>query len=165
MNKFSKVSFEQYLRDFDISLEGVDVNKTYDEIILPKRSTKGSAGYDFFAPFDFIIHPNETFKVPTGIKCQIDSRWFLGIFIRSSLGFKYQINIVNQTGIIDEDYFNNENNEGHIMIKLVNRGSGIVAIKKGCGIAQGIFLPYGLTVDDYSKNERTGGIGSTDRKV
>ena len=85
---------------------------------------------------------------------------FLGIYIRSSLGFKYQIGLANTTGIIDADYYNSDN-EGHIMVKLINRGNKKFSANKGDKIVQGIFLPYGITVDDNSEGVRNGGFGST----
>ncbi|MBQ6728118.1 MAG: deoxyuridine 5'-triphosphate nucleotidohydrolase [Clostridia bacterium] len=153
--KFYLVSEQQYTVDGKA--------EDYKSVKLPKRATKGSAGYDFFAPFDICLKPNDTIKVPTGIRVKIDNGWFLAVFPRSSLGFKYRLKLDNTVGIIDSDYYNAEN-EGHIFIKMTNAGDKELVIEKGKAFAQGIFLQYGITVDDDSLTERVGGIGSTDIK-
>ena len=176
MTKFEKVSFEQYYNDMyntfyanayiDLSDEEAHGVKTeYEDITLPKRATKHSAGYDFFAPFGFELQVGQSIKIPTGIKCCMDESLFLGIVPRSSLGFKYRMQIDNTMGIIDGDYYNNENNEGHIFIKITNDGreGKPMKIKKGEAFAQGIFFPYFLTDDDNVTEVRTGGIGSTSK--
>lgn len=174
MNKitqFEKVSFEQFMHDwidtfpdFNFqSTECINVLKLiWGNITLPKRSTANSAGYDFVSPIDFELNPGEEIKIPTGIRCKMDGDWVLTIHPRSSLGFKYQIGLANTTGIIDSDYYNSDN-EGHIMVKLVNRGHKVFSAKNGDKIVQGIFLPYGITVDDNASGERNGGFGSTGR--
>lgn len=153
--KFYKVSKTQ----FDL-----DGGKNYDQIMLPQRATSGSAGYDFFAPEEITLKPNETVKVATGIRVQIDEGWVLKIYPRSSLGFKYRLTLNNTVGIIDSDYFNAQN-EGHIFIKMTNLSDKTLVIEKGKGFAQGIFLEYGITVDDACDMLRVGGIGSTDQKL
>ena len=169
--QFEKVSFEQFLSDFIDAFEGFEYSKPsnidllkqiWNNIKLPKRSTANSAGYDFITPIDFELNPGEEIKIPTGIRCKIDSDWVLTIHPRSSLGFKYQISLANTTGIIDADYYNSDN-EGHIMVKLINRGNKKFSANKGDKIVQGIFLPYGITVDDNSEGVRNGGFGSTGR--
>ena len=167
-NKFYKVSIEQYIRDYlrlfpsESIGETALIEETYAIIKLPKRSTSGSAGYDFFSPIDIHLEPNESITIPTGIKCQIENRWFLGLFPRSGLGFKYNMTLSNTCGIIDEDYFENENNEGHIMVKIINGKDKAFDIERGKAFVQGIFLPYGVTVDDETDGVRKGGMGSTD---
>lgn len=159
VGKFYRVDLEEYKNNSQ--------NKTfedeYEAIKLPKRATKHSAGYDFYAPFDFILKAGETIKIPTGIKVQINDGWFLGIVSRSSLGFKYRLQLDNVFGVIDGDYFNNPNNQGHIFIKITNdsRDNKTLEIKKGEAFAQGIFLQYGITEDDNVEAERIGGFGST----
>ena len=169
--QFEKVSFEQFLSDFIDTFDGFEYSKPsnvellrqiWNNIKLPKRSTSNSAGYDFITPIDFELNPGEEIKIPTGIRCKIDSDWVLTIHPRSSLGFKYQIGLANTTGIIDSDYYNSDN-EGHIMVKLINRGNKKFSANKGDKIVQGIFLPYGITVDDNSEGIRNGGFGSTGR--
>lgn len=167
--KFEKVSFEQYKKDYyDAFPECMDINNEedlkvmYDMIELPKRATKGSAGYDFYAPFSFTMIPGETIKIPTGIRCKMENGWVLKCYPRSGLGFKYQLNLANEVGIIDEDFYYSSN-EGHIQIKLVNRGSETFSVKKGKGFSQGVFVPFGITVDDECEGMRDGGFGSTDK--
>lgn len=152
--QFLKVSEAQYLLDGD--------KASYDAIILPKRATQGSAGYDFFSPFDFNLNPGETIKIPTGVRVKIDCGWVLKIYPRSSLGFKYRLSLNNTVGIIDSDYFNADN-EGHIFIKMTNCGDKPLTVEKGKAFAQGVFVEYGITIDDECEGLRTGGFGSTDK--
>ena len=152
--QFLKVSQTQYLLDGD--------KASFDSIILPKRATQGSAGYDFFAPFDFTLNAGETIKIPTGVRVKIDCGWVLKIYPRSSLGFKYRLSLNNTVGIIDSDYFNADN-EGHIFIKMTNCGDKPLTVEKGKAFAQGVFVEYGITVDDECEGLRTGGFGSTDK--
>ena len=158
MRGFEKISFEQFKKDI------LDDNKVYEEYNLPKRSTKYSAGYDFSVITDYIIKPGEIVKIPTGIKSYMGESEVLFIIIRSSLGFKYNARLCNQVGVIDKDYYNNENNEGHIWIALKNEGDKDIVLNKGDHFAQGIFIKY-LTVDDEEeiKSTRTGGFGSTNK--
>ncbi len=135
----------------------------YAEITLPKRATAGSAGYDFFAPEEFTLLPNETIKVATGIRVKIDEGWVLKIYPRSSLGFKYRLRLDNTVGIIDSDYYYADN-EGHIFIKITNLGDKPLTVEKGKAFAQGVFVEYGITIDDDATELRTGGFGSTDKK-
>ena len=129
---------------------------------MPRRATKGSAGYDFFAPETFSLAPSETIKIATGVRAKINDGWVLMIFPRSGLGFKYRLTLDNTVGIIDADYFNAEN-EGHIFIKMTNCGDKPLTVEKGKAFAQGVFLPFGITADDDCGGERTGGFGSTDK--
>lgn len=152
--RFYKVSETEFLKN--------GTKETFDGIILPKRATKGSAGYDFFAPETFSLNPKETIKIATGIRAKISDGWLLAIFPRSGLGFKYRLTLDNTVGIIDSDYFNAEN-EGHIFIKMTNLGDKTLTVEKGKAFAQGVFLPFGITVDDSCDAERTGGFGSTDK--
>lgn len=145
--KFYKVSKEQFNRD------------GYEDIKLPRRATSGSAGYDFFAPYDFTLDLGEEIVIDTGIRAKIDDGWVLVILPRSGSGFKFGVRLANTAGVIDSDYFNADN-EGHIKIKLV-AGSKPYSVKKGDAFAQGIFLPYGITEDDETREERHGGFGST----
>lgn len=132
------------------------------DVSLPQRATIGSAGYDFFAPNDIDLMPGEETIVQTGIRCAILDRWVLKIYPRSGLGFKYRVGIANTVGIIDSDYYYSDN-EGHIMVKLVNNGSKEIHIAKGEGFCQGIFSEYGLVIDDCVASKRNGGFGSTTR--
>ena len=132
----------------------------YENIILPRRATAGSAGYDFIAPYDFTLESGEEIVIDTGIRAKIAEGWVLVILPRSGSGFKYGVRLANTAGVIDSDYFNADN-EGHIKIKLVG-GSKTYTVKAGDAFAQGIFLPYGITEDDECTEERHGGFGSTD---
>ena len=155
MRKFERISEKEFLKDVS--------NGNYEDILLPKRSTKNSAGYDFYSLYDITIKPNEIVKIPTGIKVCMNENEFLGIFIRSSLGFKYNIRMCNQVGIIDADYYNNKDNEGHIFVCLQNHGDKDFVIKKGDRFVQGIFMPFLITDDDNTTSRRIGGIGSTNK--
>lgn len=162
--QFEKVSFEQFKKDWlDAFPEDTDkVKEIYDGIKLPKRATIGSAGYDFYTPKGFTLNPKNTIKIPTGIRSKIDIDWVLCIYPRSGLGFKFKLQLNNTVGIIDADYYNSDN-EGHIMIKITNDSNEnkVVSVEDGKGFAQGIFMPYGITVDDNADGVRNGGFGST----
>ena len=159
--RFYKVSKEQYLKSFD-NKNNEEILSIYDDILLPKRATKGSAGYDFFAPFDIVLNPGETIKVPTGIRVSMEENYVLKLYPRSGLGFKYRLQLNNTVGIIDSDYYYSDN-EGHIFAKITNDSNEgkTLEIKKGQGFMQGIFVEYGITVDDDTVEVRNGGFGST----
>lgn len=165
--KFEKVSFERFIKDWlDSFQQDTDkydeVRSIYDRIKLPKRATKGSAGYDFFSPITFTLKPGETIKIPTGIRVRIEEGWVLKCYPRSGLGFKYRLQLNNTVGIIDSDYYGSDN-EGHIFCKLTNDSNEgkTVTIGEGTGFMQGIFVEYGITVDDDANEFRNGGLGST----
>ena len=88
---------------------------------------------------------------------------YLAILVRSSMGFKYNVRLCNQVGIVDSDYYNNPDNEGHIFVALKNEGDKVFKVEKGDRYAQGIFQKYLLTDDDDADGERTGGFGSTNK--
>lgn len=163
--KFHKVSEKNYIdalmEDFRQYTEE-DARAVYDSIKLPKRATRGSAGYDFFAPFDFKLAPGETIRIPTGIRAEMEEDWVLKLYPRSGLGFKYRLQMNNTVGIIDSDYFYSDN-EGHIFVKITNDSNEgkTVEVAAGTGFVQGIFLEYGITVDDDADGVRNGGFGST----
>lgn len=163
--QFHKVSFEQFkaawIDTFGPTGEPA-VEETYQQIQLPKRATAGSAGYDFYAPCRIKIGPQETVKIPTGIRVEMEENWVLKCYPRSGLGFKYRLQLNNTVGIIDSDYFYSDN-EGHIFTKLTNdtNEGKTVEIPKGTGFMQGIFVEYGVTVDDDVTSTRNGGFGST----
>ena len=163
--KFEKVSYEQFnaawMNIFNIEAR----REVYDKIQLPKRATVGSAGYDFYSPFTFRLAPGETITIPTGIRVQIIEGWVLQLFPRSGLGFKYRLGLDNTVGIIDSDYYYSSN-EGHIMARITNNTTKnkTVTISQGDGFIQGIFLQYGVTIDDEVNDIRDGGFGSTTKK-
>ncbi|MGN0700001.1 MAG: deoxyuridine 5'-triphosphate nucleotidohydrolase [Oscillospiraceae bacterium] len=156
--QFEKVSPEQFKSGS--GLENADA--VYEGIKLPARATKGSAGYDIYAPFDITLSPGETIKVPTGIRAKIEDGWVLKIYPRSGLGFKFRLQLDNTVGIIDSDYYFSDN-EGHIFIKITNdtKAGKTVEIPAGTAFAQGIFVEYGITYDDDAQGLRNGGFGST----
>jgi dUTP pyrophosphatase len=164
MNKFEKVSYSQYSN----SIGGdVDLTQEYEDIKLPKRATKHSAGYDFYSPFSFTLEVGETIKIPTGIRVMLDDNKVLKCYPRSSLGFKYKVQLNNTVGIIDADYYYSDN-EGHIFFKLTNDGTQsegkVLSVNKGEAIVQGIIEQYFITVDDDTTDIRNGGFGSTNQK-
>ena len=168
ISKFHKVSFEQFKGDWTDTfgeLPEEEIRTIYEGVRLTVRATSGSAGYDFFTPAAFSLGPGETAKIPTGIRAEMDENWVLQIFPRSGLGFKYRLQLNNTVGIIDSDYFYSDN-EGHIFIKITNdtNEGRRVELDAGAGFAQGIFLPYGITVDDACTGSRNGGFGSTDQR-
>lgn len=164
--KFFKVSFDQYLMDkmnysfIDNPEEFNAIRAEYDDLALPERSTDGSAGYDFHSPYDVVIEPGQSKKIYLAVRCQIDPDWALLIMPRSSIGIKKRASLTNTIGLIDSDYYNSDN-EGHIIASIDNNGSNPIVINKGDKIVQGVFIPYGLTIDDAADGKRTGGIGST----
>ena len=130
-------------------------------IILPKRSTKFSAGYDFFNPIDIIIQPQQSYFCWTDIKVKLKSNQFLQIVPRSSIGIKKKLMLMNTVGIIDSDYFENTDNDGNICFAFYNYGNVFVELKQGDKIGQGIILNYNIVDNDISDKERIGGLGST----
>ena len=158
--RFEKVSLEQYLASVDFDKE--EALKIYNDIKLPKRATKGSAGYDFFIPFNVTLAPGETAKIPTGIRVYMEENYVLKLYPRSGLGFKYRLQLNNTVGIIDSDYYYSDN-EGHIFAKITNdtNENKTINLEKGTGFMQGIFVEYGITFDDDTTSIRNGGFGST----
>lgn len=166
VGEFEKVSFEQFYAGLVDSLGGnhteEEVRQLWQEIILPTRATAGSAGYDFKAPFAFSVSPGYTIKIPTGIRVKIEDGWWLACVPRSSLGFKYRMQLNNTVGVIDSDYYYSDN-EGHIFAKITNdsKDGKTLKVNSGDGFMQAIFLPYGITMSDDAQAVRNGGIGST----
>ncbi len=161
--KFHKVSYEQFKKDWiDTFGAEEEVAQIYEKINLPKRATFGSAGYDFYAPVDLVIKPGDSIKIPTGIRVEMEEGWVLKCYPRSGLGFKYRLQLNNTVGIIDSDYFYSDN-EGHMFAKITNdtNEEKTVKLTQGEGFMQGIFVEYGITVDDDATEIRNGGFGST----
>lgn len=142
MRDFEKISFEQFCKDV------CSDKMLYDSYRLPVRDSKLTAGYDIYLLKDLELKPNDIVKLPTGIKAYFNHDEVLLIVVRSSMGFKYNIRLVNQIGVIDADYYNNKNNEGHIYVKIQNEGTETVFFKAGEAIVQGIFLKYLITKSD-----------------
>ncbi|MCH5274532.1 MAG: deoxyuridine 5'-triphosphate nucleotidohydrolase [Lachnospiraceae bacterium] len=166
--QFFKVSEQNFIdamkEDFPEYTEA-DIKDMYESLILPNRATKGSAGYDFHAPFAFCLPPGSTIKIPTGVRVKINEGWVLKLYPRSGLGFKYRLQMNNTVGIIDSDYFDSDN-EGHIFAKITNDSNEdkTLEIGAGAGFMQGIFVEYGITVDDDAEGVRNGGFGSTTKQ-
>ena len=167
--QFEKVSWKQFQKDYvdtfgeDHTINMDEVKEIYNSIQLPIRATSGSAGYDFKSPITFTLKSGQTIKIPTGIRAKIDDGWVLKCYPRSGLGFKYRLQLNNTVGVIDSDYYYSDN-EGHIFAKLTNdtNEDKTVKIAAGSGFMQGIFVEYGITVDDDVTDVRNGGFGSTD---
>lgn len=162
--RFEKVSYEQYASDSNKPKNDILLDE-YDSLRIPRRATKGSAGYDFFAPWSFTLQPGESIKIPSGIRVLLDEDKVLMCYPRSGLGFKYRLQLDNVTGIIDCDYSDSDN-EGHIFFKLTNdsRDGKTVTVKRGEAFAQGVILQYFITEDDSTEGIRNGGFGSTTNK-
>lgn len=165
--KFHKVSYNQFQKDYleeYPATTDTKIKQLYEEIKLPKRATTGSAGYDFYLPKDITLAPGRTVKIPTGIRVEMEGSWVLKCYPRSSLGFKYRLRLNNSVGIIDRDFFYSDN-EGHIHAKISNESNEgrLLQLKEGDAFMQGIFVEYGITIDDDVTAIRNGGIGSTDQ--
>lgn len=166
--RFEKVSEERFIADWCDCAGCEDENtkeqakSVYASIRLPDRATAGSAGYDFFAPVSFTLTPGSTIRIPTGVRVWMEPDWVLTCYPRSGLGFKYRLQLNNTVGIIDSDYYGSDN-EGHIFARLTNDSNEgrTVTVQAGEGFMQGVFLPYGITVDDHADGVRNGGFGST----
>ncbi len=146
-----------------MGLRGFAKVSAYQEVDfpLPERKTKLSAGYDFCLPQDVVLEPGRISLVPTGVKAYMQPGEFLGLHIRSSMAVKRGLALVNNVGIVDADYYDNPDNEGHILLALLNTGAEPVKLLKGERVAQGIFYRF-LTADaDGAAGERSGGFGST----
>lgn len=162
VGQFEKVSYEQFTESINLLFNKDEINKIYSGIKLPQRATKGSAGYDFFVPYSIILKTEETVKISTGIKVKIEDGWFLSCYPRSSLGFKYRLQLDNTVGIIDSDYYYSDNG-GHIFAKITNdsKEEKTITLNTIDRFMQGIFLPYGITYNDNTTGIRNGGLGST----
>ena len=147
MREFEKISFKQFSKDVK------DDKELYESYKLPSRDSKATAGYDFHLLEDVSLKPGEIVKIPTGVKARYNADEVLFLIVRSSTGFKYNIRLVNQVGVIDSDYYNNESNEGHIFIKLQNESDNTYEFKKGDALVQGIFVKYLITDSDSNLNK------------
>lgn len=164
--RFYKVSREQFAGDLAgcFPRYAQEADEILERLKLPARATAGSAGYDFYLPVPIVLNPGQTVKIPTGIRVSMEPDWVLQLYPRSGLGFKYRLQLNNTVGIIDSDYFFSDN-EGHIFARITNDSNEgkVLSMQAGDGFMQGIFLPYGITVDDAADGVRNGGFGSTDR--
>ena len=167
--QFRKVSYEQFKTDMracGFGLPEHEMKAAYDAIKIPVRATKGSAGYDFFAPIPFKLSnmncQPKGITFPTGIQCELSPDYFLMIVPKSGLGIKQYSRLGNSVGIIDRDYIFSDN-EGDIFVTIRSDipNNPPVRIYAGQAICQGIILPFGTTDDDETTEERNGGLGST----
>ena len=161
LNEFSK-SVRKYNGD---KFSDIEIKEMYDNLPSPCRSTLHAGGYDFYAPYDFVLKPGETIIVPTGFRVHMNNDEIFNLFVRGGTGFKYNVRLSNQVGIIDADYFGNETNEGHMFVSFTNHGSKSWE-NRGLEskMAQGIFMPYYTTCDDNCLNNiRKSGFGSTNK--
>lgn len=152
------------MRDFYIVSDNFRKHP-HEEIKLPTRGSKFSAGYDMYLPIDITIKKGETSPIiPLDIKANMKDDEVLFLMIRSSMGIKKGLSLANTTGVIDKDYFENPDNDGNIGIALCNNSSTDIHLEKGERIVQGIFMEYKITDSDETKQERMGGFGSTGAK-
>jgi dUTP pyrophosphatase len=164
--EFHKVSRNQFQKDFLESVPAFcceEVNHIYDSIPLPFRATKGSAGYEITTPCSVCLQPGESVKIPTGLNVEIQEGWVLLLFPKSGLGFRYRLQLDNTVGVVDSDYYG-ARNEGHIMIQITNdsKKEAVLELEAGKAFAQGVFVPFGVTLDDQTDGVRVGGFGSTE---
>ena len=148
-------------RGFEVVSEYLD-----KDIHIPERKTKNSAGYDIEAAEDVTIpvyKPGiKPVLVPTGLKVYMGDNECLLLLNRSS-GPKKGFILPNSVGLIDSDYYNNPDNEGHIFFQFYNSSDTDLVIKKGDVIGQAVFTKFLVTDDDDAEGERLGGFGSTDK--
>lgn len=148
------------------SLRGFAFVRTYADkgLTLPLRKTTHSAGYDIASAETVAIEPSAIKLVPTGVKAYMKEDEVLLLYARSSIAVAKQLILMNGVGVIDSDYYDNESNEGHILLPLYNAGKETVTIQKGERVAQGVFAKY-LSADqeEPSLTKRKGGFGSTGR--
>ena len=142
-----------------------EVAKGFEDrgVVLPQRKTAKSAGYDIIAltDEDVYVHPGMSVNLETGVKACMEDDEVMLPFIRSSLGIKQGLTLSNSCGVIDADYYNNPDNDGHFILNIINTGNSVQRIPARSRVAQAIFVKY-LTVDnDNATGERIGGIGST----
>lgn len=132
-----------------------------DVSLLPRRETANAAGYDIKAQVDVTVKPGEIKLIPTGLKAYMTEDEVLYLYDRSSNPRKKGIILINSVGVIDSDYYNNPDNEGHIMGQVMNITDKDVTITRGERIMQAVFSKFLKTDDDFAEGTRTGGFGST----
>lgn len=144
-----------------------EIAKSYENsgVIIPKRATTKSAGYDLSSIEDVTIKPQQIKLVKTGLKAMMPDDEALFIFPRSSLAIKKGLVMSNSVGVVDADYYGNSDNDGLIMVPLMNILDHDVTVLKGERIAQGVFMSYEVTTDDEPLTQiRMGGFGSSGHK-
>jgi len=168
MSHFEKVTYERWKADCGVrGLPDKELRKWYEDIKLPAQATAASAGCDFFMPFNLNFEAGSSFKIATGVRWVTDGDRdrdkVLLVVPRSGLGFKYGIRLSNTVGVIDADYCDSDN-EGHIIVSLVNPSQETVKLPEGKPFAQGIVVKYEIPDGAGSDSHRNGGFGSTDSK-
>ena len=164
--KFGKVSYEQFEKDaakkapYHYKTNEGEIKRVYENISIPVRATKYSAGYDIKSPFKIILLPNESITIPTGLRCEMFEGYVMMIYPRSSFGIKKGGVLLNTTGVIDRDYASAKN-EGHIFVAIKNTSNEVMYIDENEEIVQAVFMKYGIADEEEVTTERTGGIGST----
>lgn len=169
--RFEKVKYEAFEHDMmqyrPMNFMGGEVKAAYENIKLPERKTKYSAGYDICCPIDIVLPPGQRRVIPTGIKAVFNEdemeTWHLQMYVRSSVGIKDGVVLTNGTAVVDPDYIFAEN-DGDMMLALVNTTDKIVKYKAGHRICQGVFVIHGITSDDKASGRRNGGVGSTGKE-
>ena len=133
-------------------------------VVLPQRKTAKSAGYDIIAltDEDVYVHPGMSVNLETGVKACMEDDEVMLLFIRSSLGIKQGLTLSNSCAVIDADYYNNPDNDGHFILNIINTGNSVQRIPARSRVAQAVFVKYLTVDDDNATGERIGGIGSTD---
>lgn len=150
-------------------IRGFEIAKGWEDknINLPKRATKYAAGYDFEAAEDIVVPAFKPGVLPTliktGIKAYMPNDEMLCLYNRSSNPKKKGLVLCNSVGIVDKDYYGNQDNDGHIMFAFWNFKDEDIKIEKGERIGQGIFQKYMIADNDVAEGEREGGFGSTKR--
>jgi dUTP pyrophosphatase len=143
-----------------------EVAKGFEDrgVVLPQRKTAKSAGYDIIAltDEDVYVHPGMSVNLETGVKACMEDDEVMLLFIRSSLGIKQGLTLSNSCGVIDADYYNNPDNDGHFILNIINTGNSVQRIPARSRVAQAVFVKYLTVDDDNATGERIGGIGSTD---
>ena len=129
------------------------------EIKLPTRGSSKAAAYDFYSNDTYIVEPNKIAKVWTDVKAYMGDNEVLLLDVRSSMGGKFML--ANTIGVIDADYYSNENNDGNIGVFLLNISDETLVVNKGDRIAQGMFFTYLIADNGNTDEVRTGGFGSS----
>jgi len=166
--EFYKVSLKQFKEDYlklfpENQLTDSEINEMYENIKLPSRATSGSAGYDFYLPFEISLKAGEQITIPTGIRFKCEQDYALFVFSKSGLGTRNRLQLNTTVSIIDSDYFYSDN-EGHMMYRIIHDSKNendILNLAQGKGFLQGVFIQYGITNSDNSSGKRNGGFGST----
>ena len=166
--EFYKVSFEQYKKDYlnlfpNNNLSEDEIKEMYEKIKLPLRATSGSAGYDFYLPFEISLKAGEQITIPTGIRFKCEQDYALFIFSKSGLGTKNRLQLNTTVSIIDSDYFYSDN-EGHMIYRIIHDSKNpedVLNLAQGKGFLQGVFIKFGITESDTASGVRNGGFGST----